>query len=137
MTPELLATKEPDVIGHGQSQRFEIIGEPLAFMSGKKRHFNITVNDMQTKHGMLSTHEISFDEFGARFNDCFIKNECLFVTCYQWGEDGGEHEIDLSLWDYIYEHFYTVEEPHFTKDIIKGNRKLIEETLLNIIEGRY
>lgn len=123
---------EPDILGIGQSERFEIIGEPIAFMA-HKGYFHVCVNNFETQR--LSYHDISFEEFGLKYADCDNKEKA--ITCYQWDKDGHEHEIQLSLWDFIHEHFYSVDEPHFTEDIKKENRKLIEETLLNIIEGRY
>lgn len=119
----------PDIIGHGQSQRFEIIGEPLAFLA--RRNFYICVNNMDTQE--LSSCEISFDEFAGRYPDCDGK----FVTCIQYDREGDFEEKQLAVWDFIYNVFYTPDEPYFTDAQKVEYKKSVEETLLNIIEGRY
>ena len=124
-----MEVEDVDALGFGQSQRFEIIGNPLAFMA--LRQFYVCINNMDTEE--LSSYEISFEEFALKHPDCDGK----FVTCFQYDKDGDYDEKQLAVWDFIYNVFYTPDEPYFTESQKVEFKKSVEETLLNIIESKY
>ena len=124
----------PDVLGIA-THRYRIQKGYRVLVLMSARSFFVPIQTIEDDIVLLPAPVVSFEDFAARFPDYDCKTKA--VTCFQWDKEGQQHEVQLALWDFIYQTYHTDDAPYFTEDIQKMNQAAIEETLLNIIDSRY
>lgn len=126
-------TSEPDVLGFGHSQRFEVREDRV--IVPEKGVFIVPVYNLHSKEqeNVEPIPTVSFAEFALKMTG---GDSDKYIPCVQPDKDGEMEPVDMFVKDWVEETYYDKDEPRFTLPQRRQNKRLAEETLLNIIEGK-